>query len=233
MTHSAIILGGGTGTRFKGSVPKQFLPVEGRPLIAYTIDAFEQAPSIDAIVVVVPAGSGWEEQRTADLITSYGLAKLSKIITGGETRQLSCWQALRYLKAMSPEIVVVHDAARPLVTTEMVETAVHEGTLAMTFGLPAKDTIVSLRDGAIAAVLRREDLCQVQTPQAFAFETLWEAHEKARAAGISDAGDDAGLVLRLGKRVKVLPGDPCNIKITDPRDLELVRQLLLDRRRDK
>jgi 2-C-methyl-D-erythritol 4-phosphate cytidylyltransferase len=230
MKHTAVILGGGAGTRFDESVPKQFLLVEGRPLIAYTIDAFEQAPSIDAIVVVVPAG--WEEQCAADL-TPYGLAKLNNIITGGETRQLSCWQALNYLKAMSPAIVVVHDAARPLVTAEMVETAVHEGTPAMTFGLSAKDTIVSCRDGAIASVLRREELCQVQTPQAFAFETLWEAHEAARKAGIADAGDDAGLVLRLGRQVRVFPGDPRNIKITDTRDLELVRHLLLDRHREK
>jgi 2-C-methyl-D-erythritol 4-phosphate cytidylyltransferase len=223
-------LGGGTGTRFKGAVPKQFLSVEGRPLISYTIDAFEQAPSIDAIVVVVPTGRA--EQLTADL-KPYGLTKLSQVITGGETRQLSCWQALLYLKAMPPEIIVVHDAARPLVTTEMVETAVREGTSGMTFGLPAKDTIVSCRDGAIMRVLPREGLYQVQTPQAFAFETLWEAHEEAKAAGITDAGDDAGLVLRLGKRVQVFPGDPCNIKITDTRDLELVRHLLLAQRREK
>jgi 2-C-methyl-D-erythritol 4-phosphate cytidylyltransferase len=230
MKHTAVILGGGTGTRFKGSIPKQFLPLGGRPVIAYTLDAFDQAPSIDAIVVVVPAG--WEKQCAADL-TSNGLAKLSKILTGGETRQLSCRRALRYLKTMPPEIVVVHDAARPLVTMEMVETAVREGTSAMTFGLPANDTIVSCREGVIAEVLRREELCQVQTPQAFAFETLWEAHEVARTAGITDAGDDAGLVLRLGKQVRVCLGDPCNIKITDMRDLELVQHLLLDRRRKK
>jgi len=230
MKHTAVILGGGTGTRFKGSVPKQFLSVEGRPLIAYTIDAFEQAPSIDAIVAVVPAG--WEEQCAADL-KPYDFAKLIKVITGGQTRQLSCRQALLYLKSMPPEIIVVHDAARPLVTTEMVETAVREGMGGMTFGLPAKDTIVSCREGAIAQVLPRGELYQVQTPQAFAFETLWEAHEQAKRAGITDAGDDAGLVLQLGKRVQVFPGNPRNIKVTDNRDLELVRPLLLDRRREK
>jgi 2-C-methyl-D-erythritol 4-phosphate cytidylyltransferase len=198
--------------------------------MAYTIDVFEQAPSIDAIVAVVP--TGWEEQCAADL-KPYDFAKLIKIITGGRTRQLSCWQALLYLKSMPPEIIVVHDAARPLVSTEMVETAVREGTAGMTFGLLAKDTIVSCRDGAIMQVLPREELYQVQTPQAFAFETLWNAHEKAKAAGITDAGDDAGLVLRLGTRVQVFPGDPCNIKITDTRDLELVRHLLFERRREK
>jgi 2-C-methyl-D-erythritol 4-phosphate cytidylyltransferase len=230
MKHTAVILGAGAGARFKGAVPKQFLPVDGRPLIAYTIDVFERASSIDAIVTVVPAG--WEEQCVADL-KPYGLAKLIRVITGGETRQLSCWRALRYLKAMPPEIIVIHDAARPLVTTEMVETAVREGTEGMTFGLPAKDTIVSCRDGVIMRVLPREELYQVQTPQAFAFETLWEAHEVARTAGITDAGDDAGLVLRLGKRVQVFPGDSCNIKITDTRDLKLVRHLLLEQRREE
>jgi 2-C-methyl-D-erythritol 4-phosphate cytidylyltransferase len=225
MKNTAVIVGGGAGTRFKGTVPKQFLPLGTKPLIVHTIDAFQRVSSIDAIVVVVPRG--WEQRCEADL-KPYAFDKLIKVITGGETRQLSCWQALQYLKADPPHIIVVHDAARPLVTEEMIEAAVREGGEGMTFGLRANDTIVECREGAIIRVLSRDELYQIQTPQSFPFQTLWEAHGRALEAGITDASDDAGLVLKAGKLVKVLLGDPRNIKITDPIDLELAQHFLHD-----
>jgi 2-C-methyl-D-erythritol 4-phosphate cytidylyltransferase len=223
MKNTAVIVGGGAGTRFKGTVPKQFLPLGTKPLIVHTIDAFQRVSSIDAIVVVVPRG--WEQRCEADF-KPYAFDKLIGVITGGETRQLSCWQALQYLKADPPHIIVVHDAARPLVTEEMIETAVREGREGMTFGLRANDTIVECREGTIMRVLSRGEIYQIQTPQSFPFQTLWEAHSRALKAGITDAGDDAGLVLKAGKLVKVLLGDPRNIKITDPIDLELAQHFL-------
>jgi 2-C-methyl-D-erythritol 4-phosphate cytidylyltransferase len=111
----------------------------------------------------------------------------------------------------------------------MIDAAVREGTEGMTFGLPAADTIVECRDGEVMRVLPREELYRIQTPQAFPFQTLWDAHCQAFDAGITDASDDAGLVLRAGKRVKVLLGDPRNIKITGPFDLELAQHLLQGR----
>ena len=226
MKITAIILGGGAGKRVQGEIPKQFLPLDKRdkrPMIVHTVGAFQLAPSIDAIVVVVP--QGWE-QRCSDELQSYH--KVAGVITGGETRQLSCWQALQYLAADPPHICVIHDAARPLVTGKMIEQAAREGENGMTFGLPVTDTIVECRDGAISTVLSREQLRQVQTPQAFPFQTLQEAHRQALEEGISDASDDAGLVLRVGNRVQVIEGDPRNIKITGPADLELARHLLLE-----
>ncbi|OGP53022.1 MAG: 2-C-methyl-D-erythritol 4-phosphate cytidylyltransferase [Deltaproteobacteria bacterium RBG_13_52_11] len=226
MKNYAIILGGGAGTRLKGEIPKQFLLLGERPIIVHTIAAFQQAPSIDAILVVVPAG--WKKRCTADL-KPYVFDKIQGVIAGGETRQLSCWQALQYLKADPPHICVVHDAARPLVTAEMIEVAVREGHKGMTFGLRARDTIVECRGGEIMRVSPREQMYQVQTPQSFPFQTLWDAHCKALAAGIREASDDAGLVLKAGNRLKVLEGDPRNIKITDPFDLELAQHFLRDR----
>lgn len=227
MKNTAIILGGGIGKRFQGDVPKQFLTLGARPMIAHTVEAFEHAPAIDAIVVVVPAG--WE-QRCSDELKSCDCNKLQGIITGGETRQLSCWQALQYLAQDPPSLVVIHDAARPFVTGGMIEQAVREGaredTQGMTFGLPVTDTIVESRDGTISKILPREELRQVQTPQAFPFQTLWEAHRAALDEGIRDASDDAGLVLRMGRPVQVIEGDPRNIKITGPADLELAQHLL-------
>jgi 2-C-methyl-D-erythritol 4-phosphate cytidylyltransferase len=227
MKNIAIILGGGVGKRFQGDIPKQFLPLGTRPMIVHTVEAFQLAPSIDAIVVVVP--EGWEEQCFEDL-APYNFDKVLGVITGGETRQLSCWQGLQYLAEDPPSIVVIHDAARPLVTGGMIEQAVREGTRegtkGMTFALAVTDTIVESHDGAISRILPREELQQVQTPQAFPFQTLWEAHHTALEEGIKDATDDAGLVLRMGRPVRVVEGDPHNIKITGPADLEVARHLL-------
>jgi len=223
MKSTAIIVGGGIGKRFRGEIPKQFLPLDTRPIIVHTAEAFQRSPSIDAIVVVVPAG--WE-QRCTEVLKPYGLSKIQGIIAGGETRQLSCHQALCFLKPDPPAIVVIHDAVRPLVSPELIAIAVQAGSEGMTFGLQAVETIIEGRDGEIAKVLPREELYQIQTPQAFPFPTLWDAHCQALEAGITDAGDDAGLVLSAGKRVKVLQGDPRNIKITGPVDLALAQHLL-------
>lgn len=223
MKHTAIIVGGGLGKRFRGEIPKQFLPLDKRPIIVHTVKAFQRSASIDAIVVVVPAG--WE-QRCAEDLKPYGLTKVQGIIAGGETRQLSCHQALCFLKSDPPAIVVIHDAVRPLVSQELIATAVQEGRKGMTFGLRAVETIVEGRDGKVIKVLPREELYQIQTPQAFPFQTLWDAHCQALEAGITDASDDAGLVLSAGKRVKILQGDPRNIKITGPVDLALAQHFL-------
>jgi 2-C-methyl-D-erythritol 4-phosphate cytidylyltransferase len=253
--HTAIIVGGGIGKRFRGEIPKQFLPLDKRPIIVHTVEAFQRSSSIDAIVVVVPAG--WE-QRCSEELKPYGLTKVQGIIAGGETRQLSCHKALCFLKPDPPDIVVIHDAVRPRVTSEMIAAqydlhvlksdpqdivvihdavrplvspeliaiAVREGAEGMTFGLRPVETIVQGRGGEIAKVLPREELYQIQTPQAFPFSTLWDAHCQALEAGITDASDDAGLVFTSGKRVKILQGDPRNIKITGPVDLALAQLLL-------
>ncbi|MBW2040133.1 MAG: 2-C-methyl-D-erythritol 4-phosphate cytidylyltransferase [Deltaproteobacteria bacterium] len=226
MKNTAIILGAGAGKRFKREIPKQFLLLSGRPIIVHTVEAFQRSPSIDTILVVVP--KGWVQRCTADL-KPYAVHKVEGIITGAETRQLSCWQALQYLKDDSPQIVVVHDAVRPLVTEEMVKVAVQEGREGMTFGLRAVDTLVECLDGKIVRVLPREQIYQIQTPQSFPFRILWDAHLKALEAGIRGASDDAGLVLKAGYKVKIIAGDPRNAKITGPVDLELAERLLQQR----
>jgi 2-C-methyl-D-erythritol 4-phosphate cytidylyltransferase len=226
MKNTAIIVGGGLGKRFMGELPKQFLPLVERPIIVHTVEAFQRSLAVDAIVVVVP--EGWEKRCKAEL-KPYAFDKIRGVIAGGGTRQLSCWQALHFLKPDPPHIVVIHDAVRPLVSQEMIDAAVREGTEGMTFGLQAVDTIVECRDGEVMRVLPREELYQIQTPQAFPFQMLWDAHCQALDAGITDASDDAGLVLRSGKRVKILLGDPFNIKITGPVDLELAQLLLQGR----
>jgi 2-C-methyl-D-erythritol 4-phosphate cytidylyltransferase len=197
--------------------------LDKKPLICHTVEVFQRSSSIDAIVVVVPAG--WE-QRSTEVLKPYGLTKVQGIIAGGATRQLSCHQALCFLKPDPPDICVIHDAVRPLVSQAMIDIAVQEGREGMTFGLSAMETIVESREGKLIRVLPRDHLYQIQTPQAFPFSMLWDAHCRALEAGITDANDDAGLVLSAGQQVKVLPGDPRNIKITSPVDLALAQHLL-------
>jgi 2-C-methyl-D-erythritol 4-phosphate cytidylyltransferase len=223
MKHSAIIVGGGLGKRFKGEIPKQFLLLDKRPIIVHTAEAFQRSPAIDAMVVVVPAG--WEE-RCKEELNPYAFDKIKAVIEGGETRQLSCYQALRFLKPDPPRICIVHDAVRPLVSQALIAAAVQAGREGMTLGLRAAETIVEAHNGEIIKVLPRDHLYQIQTPQAFPFQTLWDAHRQALEVGITDASDDAGLVLRAGYRVTVLEGDPRNIKITGPVDLDLAQLLL-------
>lgn len=223
MKNAAIILGGGEGKRFKGEIPKQFLPLAGKPIIVHTVGVFQRSTAIDTILVVVP--EGWIQKCTAHL-KPYTFHKIEGVIAGAETRQLSCWQALQYLKDNPPQRVVVHDAVRPLVNEEMVEMAVQKGREGMTFALQAVDTLVEYLDGEITTVLPREQIYQIQTPQSFPFHILWDAHIKALEGGMRDASDDACLVLRAGYKVKVIEGDQRNIKITGPVDLELAEYLL-------
>jgi len=227
MTNVAIIVGGGVGKRFKRKIPKQFISVGGRPIIVHTTTGFDRCPSIDAIVVVVP--EAWVAQCTTDL-EACSCQKVLDVIAGGETRQMSCWQALQYLRDSSPDTVVIHDAVRPLVTEKMIETAISEGSKGMTFGFPAVDTLVECEDRKIVEVLPRQGIYHVQTPQSFPFHVLWDAHCKALETGITDASDDAGLVLMAGYTVKVVKGDPLNIKVTNPADVELVEHFLRQRR---
>jgi 2-C-methyl-D-erythritol 4-phosphate cytidylyltransferase len=122
--------------------------------------------------------------------------------------------------------VVIHDAVRPLVRTELIETALRQGRMGMTFGVPVVDALMECKDGALAREIPRDQIVRIQTPQAFLFDILKDAHLKARETGITDATDDAGLVLRTGRRVTVMEGDPRNIKITTPADIEFAGYLL-------
>ena len=220
MTNAAIIIGGGRGRRFQGNLPKQFIPMEGTPLLVRTTEAVHRCALIDTIVVVVPAE--WIEQTICDL-RAHGCHKVRYVTRGGDTRQLSCWQGLQLLKDDPPGVVVIHDAVRPLVSDDMVALAVTEGTAPMTFGVRATDTTVVASSGAIETVLPREQVYHVQTPQSFPFTVLWEAHVVAQKRGLIDSCDDATLVLQAGYPVKVVNGDPRNIKVTSPLDMELVR----------
>jgi 2-C-methyl-D-erythritol 4-phosphate cytidylyltransferase len=224
----AVIPAGGTGTRMGADVPKQFLPLGGVPMLLHSLRAFDRAPSVDAVILVVPH----EEQRRAltDVIERYGVKKVQKVVAGGETRQQSVYNGL---KETGPdvEIVVVHDAVRPFVTEDLIEQSIQaarKGGGAIV-AIPLKDTLKQAGpDRQIQRTLDRNEMWLAQTPQTFRRDLLLEAYEKAAIERLQ-ATDDAALVERLGHKVGIVAGTWENIKVTTPEDLVLAEAILASR----
>jgi 2-C-methyl-D-erythritol 4-phosphate cytidylyltransferase len=204
---------------------KPYLKLAGKAVLAHTLDAFERCKAVTSIVVVVAPG---EQKRAAEIAEEHGFDKVSLIIAGGAERQDSVYAGLA---ALDTEGVLVHDAARPLVTSKQIEAcckaAEQYGSSAL--AVPVKDTIkVSDGNGFIVATPERRTLWSVQTPQAFLRMELMDAHRQAQEEGAS-ATDDAMLMERLGRKVAIVEGEYANLKITTPEDLPIA-ELLLARR---
>ncbi|MGQ9461602.1 MAG: 2-C-methyl-D-erythritol 4-phosphate cytidylyltransferase [Candidatus Fervidibacter sp.] len=225
---TVVVPAAGKGTRLGPSLPKALIPILNKPMIVWTVNALEQTPIVDAIVVVAPddAINEFENLREEN-----GWQKVTAIVVGGTDRQQSVWHGLRAMPNET-EWVIVHDAARPLVKPSLIvavwEAAQEIGTAAIA-ALPCTDTVKRTLDGVlIAETLDREQLWLAQTPQAFAVGLLKEAHEQAIKDGCT-ATDDAMLVERLRVPVRLVMGDPTNIKITHPIDLLIAEALLRER----
>jgi 2-C-methyl-D-erythritol 4-phosphate cytidylyltransferase len=216
-----VLVAAGAGERLGIDRPKAFAVLAGRPLLAESLDRLDRCPWIDAIVVAAPVG--WEEPSIL-LSEELAATKVISCVTGGATRAESVRAAL----ADVPDealVVVVHDAARPLVDDAVVERVL--GPLAEGFdgavpGLAIADTVKRVEHGTIVETVTREGLVRAQTPQAF----LAPALRRAYAADHSDATDCAFLVERAGGRVAVVEGDPRLLKVTTQKDLALVEFLL-------
>lgn len=221
---SAIIAAGGRGVRMGGGVPKQFLDIGGRPLLAWSLAAFLDCPDVHEIVVALPPDAVNEPPA---FLGAAG-AKPVRVVAGGPRRQDSVANALAAVDRRA-ELVVVHDAARPFVTDALIRrtlaaAAAHGAAVA---AVPVHDTVKQARSDApggarvVAATLPRETLFLAQTPQAFRRALLAQAIEAGRAI---DATDEAALAERAGVPVHLVPGEPGNVKITTPDDLEAARQ---------
>ncbi len=223
----AVIAAAGSGDRLGGSVPKFEVELAGKPLVSYSLEAFQRARSVKGVVLVVPAASldGWRPERLREL----GFSNVYEVVAGGKTRQESVRLGLEHIKEDDP-VVVVHDAARPLVTPEMIETVcdMPPGADGVICAVSLADTIKRVEDGVVAATLDRSRLVAVQTPQAFRLGVLKEAHRRALEAGF-EATDDSGLVEMAGGTVVVVDGDRRNLKITVPRDLRLAEAWVRER----
>ena len=223
----AIIPSAGLATRLGGK-KKNLLSVDGSPVIAHTLRAFEEAGSVAEVILVV--GAEDIELFRKEVVRAGGFGKVTAIVAGGKERQDSVAEGLKACKDKGCDVVVVHDGARPMVTADIinrcVEAAIDCG--AATTAVAVKDTIKEGKDGVVVKTVPREALYSVQTPQAFRAEVLIEAHEKAAADGFIGT-DESSLVERLGREVRLVPGSYENIKVTTEEDL-VVCEAYLSRR---
>lgn len=206
----AVVVAGGDGRRF--GRPKQFELLAGRLVVAWAVDAARSV--CEEVVLVLPGDSLDEPSYRCDA---------SIVVAGGSTRSASVRAGLRAIPS-DTEVVVIHDAARPLATSALfraVISAVREGADAAVPGLAVADTLKRVEGGHVVETIGRHNLVSVQTPQAFRFATLCEAHR-----GNPEATDDAGLVEAIGGTVTVVAGEPRNIKLTEMSDLALFESWL-------
>ncbi len=220
MSVWAILAAAGSGDRLGLDRPKAFAPLNDRPLIAESLERLDASGWIEGIVVAAPPE--WEEPCIL-VAEEIAAGKVAETVTGGQTRSESVRNAL----AQVPEgaaVVLVHDAARPLVTEEVIErvvTGLEEGWDGAVPTLPVSDTVKRVDGEAVAETIDREGLVTVQTPQAFLADVLRRAVESG-----GEASDCAALVEAAGGRVRAVQGDPRLLKITEPADLELVESWL-------
>lgn len=225
----AIVVAGGAGLRMGGGIPKQYRLLAGLPVIARTISVFEESPSIEGIIVVVPADH--REGLFRDAIAARGFSKIRSVVSGGATRQESVRNALAVVDD-SVGIIAVHDGVRPLVTVELIDRCVREARRygAVAPGVPVADTVKSVdADSRITGTVEREGLWFVQTPQVFQRRIIHDAYERAIRDRFSGT-DDAVLVERTGIPVVMIPGSRDNVKITMEEDLARAEAVLAMRR---
>ena len=218
----AVIVAAGRGERLGGDRPKAFAKLNGRALLAESLERLEASDWIDSIVVVAP--EGWEEPAIL-LAEELGAGKVSASVPGGATRT----ESVRAGVAEVPEealVVIVHDAARPFLPDEVIERVLAplgEGWDGAAPALPVADTLKrAAPDGTVAATVDRSGLYAAQTPQAFLAEVL----RQALAGDVEDVSDCAGLVEARGGRVRLVEGDRRLVKVTTPEDLAFVESLL-------
>ena len=228
----AILPAAGLGTRMAGPRPKQFMELDGLPILIHSLRAFAAAPRVDRIVVAVRRS---EMERVKGQVSDHGFAGRVQVVEGGDNRQESVAHGLAALAAGPEDVVLVHDAVRPLIDSATIERtidAVAEHGAAIV-ALPAVDTIKQVERTAhgalITSTIPREFIVQAQTPQGFRYGLLESAFAEAMADGFVGT-DEASVVERAGHPVAVVPGSPVNLKITQPGDLELAEFYLRQRK---
>ena len=226
--NTAIICAAGMSTRMNTEISKQLIPLWGKPIIVYTLLAFEEATLVDEVVLVVNKGvMGYYK---GNIIERYGIKKVKRIVAGGVTRQESVYNGLQKVSDQT-KIVAIHDGARPLVTPELIDRSIQSlgDKSGLVVSIPVQDTIKIVgMDQVIKETPDRRRIWAAQTPQVFPLEVIRKAHEIARADGFVGT-DDGSLVERLGLEVSVMLGSKENIKITTPLDLTMA-EVIMSRR---
>jgi 2-C-methyl-D-erythritol 4-phosphate cytidylyltransferase len=234
---AAIVPAAGLGTRMGADTPKQFLELDGVPLVVYTLRRLAACTAITDFFISTRAE---EIVSLQDKVAKAGIGRPARVIHGGDTRQQSVANALAQVDP-STEIVLVHDAVRPFVTVAQIERVIAEARTrgAAILGIPAIDTVKEVKRASlpedvalISATIPRERIVLAQTPQAFSFALLRDAFKKAQQDDVTSS-DEAALVERFGSSVYVVLGSERNLKITRPSDMELARFYLEQERAAK
>ncbi len=219
----AIVPAGGMGKRIGGAIPKQFLLIQGKPILIHTLEKLDRCDFVDEIILAIPESYIPE---TGDLLNQWNIRKVFRIVAGGKERQDSVANALEAVDT-GVSLVFTHDAVRPLISCEKIgltlQKAWQEG--AAVLGVREKCTIKRAAGSVILETVDRSGLWQMQTPQAFRIECLKEAYASAKESGLYGT-DDAMLVERLNHPVHIVEGDDTNIKITTLEDLVIAEAIL-------
>lgn len=215
-----VMLAGGKGKRMGTKVSKQYLLLDEKPVLFYTLKAFEEF--VDEIIVV--AAKGEEEYCKENIVDKYGIEKVSAVVTGGAERYLSVYEGLKAIKKADNETyVLIHDGARPFISGKVIKAAIEKvkETGACIVAVPSKDTVkIGNIDNVVESTPDRRNVWLVQTPQAFEYENIFEAYKKAIASGRDDITDDSMVMESFGeKKIHFVEGDYDNIKLTTPEDL--------------
>ena len=216
--YTAIVLAAGSGKRMNSKVHKQYLIIQDRPVLYYSLKAFEDS-AVDEIVLVV--GKGEEKFCRKEIVDKYGISKVKAIVEGGKERYHSVFEGLK--QTSDADYVLIHDGARPFVNQDIIRRCMQEVQKyqACVVGMPVKDTIkIADEEGYAKQTPDRKNVWMIQTPQTFSYALIYEAYEEMLKTEDSAITDDAMVLERTkGKKSKLIEGSYRNIKITTPEDL--------------
>lgn len=234
MANVALIIAGGAGNRMHQDIPKQFITVNERPVIVYTLEAFEKHPEINAIAVVCI--EGWEQVLWA-YAKQFNITKLQCVILGGKNGQDSIRNGVYELEKYfdKDDIVLIHDAIRPMVSAEIISDNIrvaHKFGNAITV-IPCAEAMMQTKDGVVSTgSYPRDRLKRTQTPQAFHIGDICDLHRRALEAGITNSVASCTLKIEMGEQVYFSTGSEKNIKLTTIEDIDIFKALLAAKRAD-
>lgn len=228
MKKIAIIIAGGSGKRMGQDIPKQFINVGEKPIIVYTLEAFQKHPSIDNIIVVCI--DGWHDILSA-YAKQFNITKLCSIVSGGSCGQESIKNGLDEAARLfdKDDMVLIHDAIRPMVSNDIISDNIAKCKLYgnATVVAPCNTVVLEKTDETFSEkVINRDNLLLTQTPQAFILNDILSAHKEAKEKGITDSVASCSLYIELGRKVFYSVGDETNIKLTRPGDIQIFKALL-------
>jgi 2-C-methyl-D-erythritol 4-phosphate cytidylyltransferase len=220
-----VIPAAGKGRRMGGNQSKQFLELDGKPIVVHTLEKFQQSKDVDLIVL---AADPLLKESVGELIDRFNLSKVKKIVDGGKERQDSVWNGLIAIESFGVDIVLIHDSVRPFIDDDIIYKSIDAAidTGAAVVAVRPKDTVkISDTENYINSTPVRNLLWLAQTPQAFQFSLIKKAFVEARTAGFYGT-DDAILIERINLPVKIVEGSYNNIKITTPEDIGIAEMML-------